>query len=57
MKPVMICLRCGYRQKMKKGARDYTREDKAHLKRCDFNMTIRHTVNGKIIDGDRKYQP
>ena len=56
LKAVMICLRCGYRQKMKKGAKDYTRKDKRHLSRCDFNMTIRYMnmKSGKIIDGDRR---
>ena len=57
LKALMICLRCGYVQKKKTGDAHYTKEDKAHRRRCDFNMTIRYMCNGKIVDSYRTIIP
>lgn len=49
-RPVMMCLRCGY---LKKGRQEHTREDKAHLRRCDYTMTIRYVTKTGIRGGIR----
>ncbi len=37
--PIMMCLRCGYRQK---GRGKEWPVDRAHKRRCDFMMAIRY---------------
>lgn len=55
--PIMICLRCGYIQRAS-GGRRYTGEDRAHLARCDYTMTIRYRDSrGRISGGQRDYRP
>lgn len=48
---VMFCLRCGYANKKKPGAKHYTRADRRHMRRCDFTMTIRYRNKrtGRIV--------
>lgn len=52
---VLFCIRCGYWNKKLPGAADYTAEDKAHQKRCDFFMMIRYInmKTGRITGGAR----
>lgn len=43
LKPIMLCLRCGYRNEDRPPGSPYTQRDKAHQQRClDFCMTIRY---------------
>lgn len=54
MVPIMFCLRCGYRREAQ-GSDKPTKKDRAHLKRCDYTMTIRYVLpNGRITGGVRR---
>lgn len=55
-KPIMLCLRCGYRGEDRPPGSQYTKKDKAHHKRCDYTMTIRYldTETGRVTGGLRR---
>jgi hypothetical protein len=53
-KPIMLCLRCGYRNEDRVPGSPYTKRDKAHHQRCDYTMTIRYfDTETKRVRGGR----
>lgn len=53
-KPILMCLKCGYRNKYNGIDTKWPLKDRNHQKTCDFTMTIRYILpNGKIVGGSR----